>query len=385
MSLLTRILGNKKGIGLFKLIPQIQPWIDSTELEYLKKVVDSTWVTEHALTEEFENRIKDLTGAKHAIAVCNGTAALFCCLKALGVGPGDEVIVPNLTFIATSNAVIMAGAHPVLCDVGKDFSLDLTKAEECLSEKTKAIMPVHLYGMASEMDSILDFAKQHKLKVIEDAAQGVAVHYKGRHVGTFGELGILSFYGNKTMTCGEGGIILTDNDDLAEKCYRLKNHGRSNKGVFDHEDIGFNFAFTEMQAAVGLAQLDKLPRIVERKQEIFDRYSSGLSELKGKLSPVRPETDCVPVYWFTSFLTQQPETRRELEGYLKEKGIQTRAFFTPLDQQPCYRDKKWVLMQRCSMGRSHSLHECGISLPSSYGLTDSEQDLIIEAVKEFFE
>ena len=368
------------------MIPQIQPWIDSTELKYLKKVVDSTWVTEHALTEEFESRIKDLTGARHAIAVCNGTAALYCCLKSLGIGPGDEVIVPNLTFIATANSVIMAGATPVLCDIDGDFSLDLRKSEKCLSKKTKAIMPVHLYGMASEMDSILDFAKKHGLKVIEDAAQGVAVHYKGKHVGTFGELGILSFYGNKTMTCGEGGIILTDDDELAAKCFRLKNHGRNGKGVFIHEDIGFNFSFTEMQAAIGLAQLDKLPKIVERKQDIFDKYCSELAEFKDSILPVKPRTDCVPVYWFTSFLASTPDMRWKLQVHLEHlRGIQTRTFFTPLHMQPCYRDGKVVDARRCSMDVSPALYECGISLPSSYTLSTKEQDFIIDAVKEFFD
>ena len=208
------------------MIPQIQPWIDDRELYYLNQVVDSTYVTEHHLTEEFENGIRELTGAKHAIAVCNGTAALFCCLKSLGIGKGDEVIVPNLTFIATANAVIMAGATPVFCDVNEDdLSLDLTQALDCLSARSAAIMPVHLYGHSAEMDSIMTFSYDAGLKVIEDAAQGVAVHYKNQHVGTYGDLGVLSFYGNKTMTCGEGGMILTDDDELAQKCYRLKNHG----------------------------------------------------------------------------------------------------------------------------------------------------------------
>jgi len=364
------------------MIPQIQPWIDDKELGYLKKVVKSTYVTEHLLTEEFENRIKDLTKAKHAIAVCNGTAALFCCLKALGIGDGDEVIVPNLTFIATANAVIMAGATPVLCDVNEhNMSLDLDKASQCLSQKTKAIMPVHLYGHSSDMDEILSFAKKHNIKVVEDAAQGVGVTYKKQHVGTFGDLGILSFYGNKTMTCGEGGVILTNDDELAEKCYRLKNHGRSSKGVFVHETIGFNFCFTEMQAAIGLSQLDKLPKIISRKQEIRDKYCD---ELKDILKPLQPNIkEESPVYWFTSFLVS-PEEKIKLVKSLKERFIQTRDFFYPLDKQPCYRGLL-DMAPRCDFSGSHNLYQQGISLPSSCELLDEDQDKIINAIRDEME
>ena len=172
-------------------IPQIQPWIDDSELLYLKKAIDSTYVTEHELTAEFERRICELTGSKHAVAMCNGTAALYCCLKSLGIGEGDEVIVPNITFVATANAVLMAGATPVFCDLEKSsLSIDLTEAYFCLTDKTKAIIPVHLYGFSSKMDTILGFAEKHNIKIIEDAAQGVGVYYDGQHTGTFGDMGI---------------------------------------------------------------------------------------------------------------------------------------------------------------------------------------------------
>tara|TARA_R110002124_G_scaffold116567_1_gene273183 strand:- start:3042 stop:4133 length:1092 start_codon:yes stop_codon:yes gene_type:complete len=358
-------------------IPQIEPYIDDTELKYLKKVVESTYVTEHTLTKDFEQRIKDLTGAKHAIAVCNGTAALFCCLKALNIGPGDEVIVPNLTFIATANAVLMAGAIPVLCDISrKDLSFDLKKLEACVTLKTKAIMPVHLYGFSANMDELLEMANKHDLKVIEDAAQGVGVRYKGVHTGTLGDIGILSFYGNKTITCGEGGIILTDSDELAKRCYQLKNHGRSSKGVFIHESIGYNFCFTEMQAAVGLAQLDKLKGIIKSKQNIKDRYSSSLDSYMTPLVP--DEKTTTPVYWFTSFLTPH---KRELQDYLKGEGIQTRDFFYPLDMQPCYDTN---VVRGSSFEVSQELYSLGLSLPSSFGLSEQDQTRIISKIKEFF-
>ena len=206
------------------LIVQIEPWVNEGELRELKRVIDSTFLVEHDLTREFESMTAQLTGSKHAIAVCNGSMALFVCLKALGIGPGDEVIVPNLTFVATANSVILAGATPVLCEVqGDTFCLDVSRAEKLLTERTRAIMPVHLYGQAADMSRVLTFARNHGLKVIEDAAEGIGVTFEGRHVGTSGEMGILSYYGNKTITCGEGGVVLTDDDDLAKAVYRLKN------------------------------------------------------------------------------------------------------------------------------------------------------------------
>ena len=360
-------------------IPQIEPYISEPELDYLRKVIDSTYVTEHDLTTEFEERIKELTGAKHAIAVCNGTMALFCCLKALGIGPGDEVIVPNLTFIATSNAVLMAGATPVLCDIQKkDLSFDLGKLRSCITVRTKAIMPVHLYGFSAGMYALLALADEFNLKVIEDAAQGVGVSRNGIHTGTFGDMGILSFYGNKTITTGEGGVILTDDDALAKRCYQLKNHGRSAKGVFIHETVGYNFCFTEMQAAVGLAQLDKLPEIIKAKQEIRDIYVSSLADRGDKFIPLTPDLYTSPVYWFTSFLTPRKE---ELREYLNNRGIQTREFFYPLDRQPCYDTN---VVRGSTFEVSHELHAQGISLPSSYSLNWGDQLKVVDTIKEFF-
>ena len=200
------------------MIIQIEPWIDNEELDQLKRVIENTFVTEHELTKEFEFLIKDLTKSKYAVAMTNGTVALYCCLKALEIGKGDEVIVPDITFIASSNAVLMANAHPVLCDINqKTLCIDPNKIEDLITPFTKAIMPVHLYGQSADMDAIMEIASKYNLQVVEDAAQGVGVKFNGKHVGGFGEMGILSFYGNKTITCGEGGIVLTDSEELRDK------------------------------------------------------------------------------------------------------------------------------------------------------------------------
>ncbi|MEQ9549503.1 MAG: DegT/DnrJ/EryC1/StrS family aminotransferase [Coleofasciculus sp. G3-WIS-01] len=361
------------------MIPQIQPWIDDSEWLEVKRVIESTYLTENKVTAKFEAGIKELTGAKHAIAVCNGTAALYCALKALDIGHEDEVIVPNLTFVASANAVIMAGAKPIFCPVRADtLCIDVDAAAALVTDKTKAIMPVHLYGQSADMDAVLTFANRFELKVIEDAAQAIGVEFNNRHVGYYGDAGAFSFYGNKTITCGEGGIILTNSDSIAQTCRRLKNHGRSHRGTFVHEHIGFNFAMTEMQAAVGIAQLRKLPAIIERKRQIYHAYIMGLADVP-QLQPVFIDPRCKPVHWFTSFYA---ENRAELADYLADQGIQTRLFFCPLHLQPCYQG--WADPQM-NYPVSTSVYEQGISLPSAYSLTDDEQEFIIAQIRQFYQ
>jgi perosamine synthetase len=286
-----------------------------------------------------------------------------------------------MTFVATSNAVIMAGATPVFCEVQEDtFCIDPEQIKKLINNKTKAIMPVHLYGQSADMDPILRIAKEHSLAVIEDAAQGVGVKYKNKHVGPLGDCGILSFYGNKTITCGEGGVIVTNNEKIKQECYRLKNHGRDVKGIFKHEHIGYNFSFTEMQAAIGIAQMNKLNKIIAKKAEIQKRYHKELLCLKDVFRPAYISPDSSPVFWFTSYSTDRKE---ELQNFLQEKGIQTRNFFYPLHMQPCYSnmhsDLCWI-----PFPVSEKIYKNGISLPSSYNLTIENQYRIIEAVKEFY-
>jgi len=362
------------------MIIQIQPWIDHSELEELKKVIDSTFITENSMTSEFEKMTKELTGAKHAIAVANGTVGLYCALLSLKIGLGDEVIVPNLTFIASSNAVIMAGAKPVFCEVNKDnLCIDINKIESLITENTRAIMPVHLYGNVCNMNKLKTLAKKYKIKIIEDAAQGVGVHYKNEHVGTIGDLGVLSYYGNKTITTAEGGMILTNNDSLAKACYRLKNHGRDQKGTFKHDYIGFNFAYTDIQAAIGVSQMKKLKRIIIRKEEIFNNYYEELKNITDlKFYKIKEQSK--PVYWFTSIHSKKAE---ELSNYLFENGIQTRRFFYPLHLQPCYQNSI-IDFKKEDFKISEKIYDNSISLPSSYILKHEEQKKVIETIKSFF-
>jgi len=363
------------------LIVQIEPWVDECELRELRRVIDSTFLVEHDLTHEFESMTASLARCKHAIAVCNGSMALFVCLKTLGIGPGDEVIVPNLTFVATANAVIMAGATPVLCEICEDtFCLDVGRAEKLVTANTRAILPVHLYGQSADMGQVMDLARRHSLEVIEDAAEGVGVTFEGRHVGTFGDMGILSYYGNKTITCGEGGMVLTDDDDLAKAAYRLKNYGRDQKGTFIHESIGFNFSFTDLQAAIGIAQMKKMPAIVCRKREIHDRYVEELRGIVG-LQAVFIDARCQPVFWFTSFLCENPDA---LAAFLRRDNIQTRRFFCPLHLQPCYADRKHLRTPDEDFHVSERIYRQGISLPSSYSLSPDDQAFVIGKIQRFY-
>ena len=360
------------------MIIQIEPWIDEEELTQLKRVIASTFVTESALTKEFERFFVEYTGAKHAIAYSNGTLALFAILKSLDIGHGDEVIVPDLTFIATSNAVLMAGARPVFCDMdGENFRMDVCCAEKLITKNTKALLPVHLYGLAENMAAIKLLADDHNILVIEDAAQGVGVKLNGKHVGTFGKAGILSFYGNKTITTGEGGMILTDDDVLARQCYRFKNHGRDTKGIFMHDFIGYNFSFTEMQAAIGIAQTKKLQRIIKRKEEIYRSYFDQLNTFQHIAFP-NIEKGVQPVYWFTSIIV---ENANALADYLLKGGIQTRRFFYPLHLQPCY--KNFNINQHV-FPVSERLYKTGLSLPSSFNLKETELQYIIKSIKEYY-
>jgi perosamine synthetase len=364
------------------VIPQIQPWIDEEELEELRKVIESTFVTESRATEKFEGLLKDYTGAKYAIAVCNGTMGLFIALKVLGIGPGDEVIVPDLTFIASANAVILTGAKPVFCDVDpKTFCILPEKIEEKISSRTKCIMPVHLYGQSADMDRILKIAKRYSLSVVEDAAQGIGVRFLGRHVGTFGEAGVLSFYGNKTITTGEGGVILTNDSTIARDCYRLKNHGRDRKGIFVHDTIGFNFCFTDLQAAIGISQMKKLPRIIARKKEIREKYVEAFRDLSSFLTPAYVDPRVEPVFWFSNFLTENVES---LSAFLEKYGIQIRRFFYPLHLQKCYQDPRTGVDTSGDYPNAVNAYKKGFSLPSSAILTGEEQEEVIKRVREFF-
>ncbi len=364
------------------MIPQIEPWIDNKELIELKKVIKSTFITENYYTKKFEDKIKKYTDSKYAITLSNGTVAQYAALVAMGVKPKDEIIVPNLTFISTATAIIMAGAIPVLCEIKQDtLCIDIFKAQKLVNKKTKAIVPVHLYGQSSDMDSVKLFAKKNKLLIFEDAAQGIGVKFNKKHVGTFGTAGMISFYGNKTITTGQGGIVLTNNKKILKKIMQLKNHGRDSTGTFIHQNIGYNFAFTEMQAAIGISQMKKLPKIIEKKRKINHFYTKKLKKIS-QLMPIHIDKRTEPVFWFTSFLSNESD---KLSKYLLKKNIQTRKFFYPLHMQPCFKKNKIIKNVNSDFSISEKIYRQGISFPSSYGLTNYQMNYIVSCIKNFYE
>lgn len=364
------------------MIKQIEPWIDDIELKEVSEVIKSTWITEGRKTQEFERMVQDLTGSRHVIAYVNGTMALYAALVAAGIKQGDEVLVPDLTFIATANSVIMAGARPVFVDVDRrTFCIDAGKAEEKVTSKTKAILPVHLYGQSADMDKIMPLAKKHNLAVIEDAAESIGTRFRGRHTGTFGDIGMVSFYGNKIITTAEGAVLLTDDSVLAEKLYRLKNHGRKEKGVFIHEEVGYNFSFTDVLAAIGVAQLKKFPKIAKRKNELRRLYEE---QLNGVIEFTYVDERTSPVHWFVNVLTDNAGAggAGDLADFLKAREIQTRRFFYPLHMQPCYSGSKGVNMDG-NFENSEYAYNHGLSLPSAVTLKDEEVLQVCKAIKEY--
>ena len=357
-----------------KIIPQIEPYIGKEEIKEVIESIKAKWISGGPKLKKFQEKIAKLFCVKHAIGVCNGTQALYVGLKALGIGKGDEVIVPNFTFIASANAVVWAGAKPVFVDVEKStFNIDPQKIEKAITKRTKAIMPVHIYGQAAKMSEIMRIARRNKLLVIEDAAQGVGVKYKGKPVGSFGDVSCLSFYADKILTTGEGGMVLTNDDEIAKRCIILLNQGRTSRGWYIHEHIGYNFRMTDLQAAVGLAQLKKLPQLIKKRKRIEKLYRKYLADVdEVKFPYIDPDGFNVP--FRITILVEEPQALME---FLDKKGIKTARSFYPLNMQPCYKIKG-------DFPNSLYAYKHLLRLPSGVNLKETEIKYICQEIKNFF-
>lgn len=354
-------------------IPYYEPTLGEEELAQLAEVIRSNWISEGAKTREFEERIARLAGTKYGLAVSNCTAALIIGMKALGIGAGDEVIAPDFTFIASANSIRLAGATPVLVDIDpRTFTLDPDLTVRAITSKTRAILAVHLYGQAADMDGILQVASQHGLLVIEDAAQGLGVRFNGEPVGSFGDVGCFSFFADKSITLGEGGAICTNRDDLIDELLMLKNDGRLERGTYDHPRVGYNFRITELQAAVGLAQLGRLPMIIERKRYNLRLYRELLERVDGV---ELPELDgrCFIVPHRVNILVDDPDA---LKAHLASSGVGCRRFFLPIHRQPCYR---WA----GDFPHAERAFARGLSLPSHSTLTEDQIRYICALIVDF--
>jgi perosamine synthetase len=321
-------------------IPVARPALIGNEKAYVLDCLESTWISSNGkYIELFEAQFATLCGVKHGLSCCNGTAALHLALLALGIGPGDEVIVPTLTFVATANAVAYCGARPVFVDSEPvTWNLDPELIQAKITPRTRAIIAVHLYGHPADMDQILEVARQHHLWVIEDAAEAHGAAYKGRPVGSLGDIATFSFYGNKVITTGEGGMVVTNNDEWAARVRLFKGQGLAPDRRYWFSVAGYNYRMTNIAAAIGLAQLEKIDWHLARRREIAAQYAERLARIPGLT--MQPEMSLARhTYWMVSVVLTEPARRARdaVMAQLFQRGIETRPFFYPMHTLPMYR------------------------------------------------
>ncbi|MGI9862425.1 LegC family aminotransferase [Moorella naiadis] len=364
-------------------IPLDWPNLGELEKDYVLKALESGYVSSAGpLVREFEQRFAAYLGISQAVAVVNGTAGLHLALKLLGIGPGDEVIVPALTFIATVNPVVYAGARPVVVDVDPwTWNIDPAAIEKAITKHTRAIIPVHLYGNPADMDAILGLARKYGLYVLEDATEALGSTYKGKKAGTFGQISVFSFNGNKIITTGGGGMLVTANPDLARRARLLVNQGREpGETEYEHKEIGFNYRLTNLQAALGLAQLERLPEFLATKRRhaaIYRRELQGLPGLSWQEELPGAESN----WWLFSIVLDEGKFKANkpvLIQWLKSRGIQARPLFKPVSQQPCYRGSNFP---PCAIAAQ--LHQNGINLPSASFLTEEDIMAVCAVLKSY--
>lgn len=368
-------------------IPVAEPVIGEKEIEYVIDALKSGWVSSLGVyIEKFEKAFADYLGVDYAISVGNGTEGLHLAFHALGIGVGDEVIVPDLTFVATAHSVIQTGAEPVFVDIDPNsFCIDSSILEDAISEKTKAIAPVHLYGQPANMSEIQMIAKKHDLFIIEDAAEAHGAEFCGKKVGSFGDVGVFSFYGNKLITTGEGGMVVTNDSNLASRLRFLKDHGMSPKRRYYHSELAFNYRMTNIQAALGLAQLEQIDLFIEKKQQILDWYREDLVDLSNiSFNPGLSLSKSVN--WLTCLLLQDdfPISREILGKELRSKGIDWRPFFIPMHELPHLSKYKRFgdNVRNCTI--SSKISSQGMNLPSGCNLTRSSISYVTDCIKEIY-
>ncbi|HDK7155689.1 TPA: LegC family aminotransferase [Clostridium botulinum] len=364
------------------MIPLCIPEIRGNEWKYIKDCLDTNWVSSvGSYVNKFEYDFQKYINSKKAVVTMNGTAALELAFRTLGIGVGDEVIVSSLTFISPVNTITYVGAEPVFVDVCRDtWVMDADKVEEMITPKTKAILPVHIYGHPADMDKIMKIAKKYNLYVIEDATESLGSLYKGKAVGTVGDIGCYSFNGNKLITTGAGGMLVTNDEKLGEKAKYLSTQTKTvlENGGFYHEEIGYNFRMPNLLAAMGCAQLENIEEYIKIKRENAKLYNDLLKDVKGITLPSQKE-DVRNVYWLYSILveSQYHFTRDQLIFELKENGIQARPFFMAVHEMTPYRQC------RCGdMDVTNELVLKGINLPSSLELQEGDIETICKIIKQ---
>lgn len=363
-------------------IPVNEPLLDGNEKKYLAECIDTGWISsEGSFVRQLEEGVARHLGRKYGVAVCNGSAALDVAIAALRLQSGDEVILPAFTIISCAAAIVRAGATPVVVDADPaTWNMDIRQLAEKITSRTRAIMVVHIYGLPTDMDPVLTLATKYGLKVIEDAAELIGQTYKGRPCGSFGDISTLSFYPNKHVTTGEGGMVLTDERTLAERFCSLRNLCFQEKR-FVHEELGWNFRMSNLQAALGVAQLERLAEFVQRKRKMGSRYNELLKGVAKLQLPLEATDYAENVYWVYGVVLDDklPFDAQFAMEQLAQHQVETRPFFWPMHEQPVFRRLGLFKNVRCPV--AERLARRGFYLPSGLAVTDSQQRRVADALK----
>jgi len=361
--------------------PIYQPLLTGKEKEYVNDCLEEGWISSLGkYIEMFEDSVSNYVGTKYAISCSSGTTALHLALLSLGIKKGDEVILPSLTFVATANAISYTGATPVFADSYENsYLINVEDVESKITDKTKAIIAVHLYGNSCEMEKLKILSSKYNLYLIEDNAEAIGTKYNNQLTGSFGDISCFSFYGNKTITTGEGGLVCTDNKNLASSIKLLKDHGLDIKAneYYTHSVIGFNYRMTNISAAIGLAQMESINEIIENKREIANFYISDLDSLKN-ITFQHVEENVFSTYWLCSLVCSSYEERNGLAKFLKEYGVDSRPFFVPLNELEIYKKQNEHTPVSSVLGLK------GLSLPSYPGLEKKDLIYITNIIKNYF-
>ena len=363
-------------------IPVNEPLLNGNEKKYLCECIDTGWISsEGPFVKDFEKKMSATVGRKYGIAVSNGTAALEVACHAIGIGDGDEVIMPTFTIISCAMAVTKLGAVPVLIDSDIcDWNMNVDEIENKITKKTKAIMIVHVYGLPVQVDRVLALAKKYNLKVIEDAAEMHGQTYNGLPCGSFGDISTFSFYPNKHVTTGEGGMVVTDSEELAERCRLLRNLCFRKDVRYVHDEISDNYRFTNLQAAVGLAQLERLEEFIQMKRDMGKFYTEHLQGVKGLKLPIDHTTYAENIYWVYGLVLDENINidNREMQKILANEGIGTRTFFWCMHEQPVYQNMGLFGGERYK--NAEYLARKGFYIPSGLALTKEQMSRVVDCV-----
>ena len=362
------------------MIPIFDPYLTGNEKKYLIDCIDTSWISSQGdYIIKFEKALADYHDLQYAVVTSNCTTALHLSLMALNIKSIDEVICPDLTFIAPANMVALSGANLVLVDIHPEtLTLDPEQVRKKITRNTKAIIVVHQFGHSAHMDEITSLADKHNIRIIEDNAESIGGKYKGKLLGTFGDVSTYSFFGNKIITTGEGGAVLTDDEKIAIKCRELRDHGMNHKKKYHHKSLGFNYRMTNMQAAVGLAQIEKLDEILALRKKQMNLYYDELSNVDGLTLRNFAEW-CDPVHWMMTITLVEKYNRNDFLHFMKQNGIDCRQMINPVHQADHFK----AIFDKNLFPNSISISKQSVHLPSSLNLSENQIKLICNKTKSF--